>query len=462
MPSFRPASAPAALASPPPAAGSRLMERAKTVRVELHALFTARHQNLADIAHWLAVVKREQLFSYLGYASVYAYAYTEHVMGKSKVSELIGISNATESLPKIRKAFDAGQLDWTKAREISKVATPTTEAEWLAKAASSTAGELRAERKGEPAPRRRVLAFPEEAAALYDQLVAGAKQELGIVPDWQVVLELMKRGASGKRGEAPVQRVVITECPTCGEATTESKDGPVVVSHAALEQARCGGEVHDLREEDNVVRRAIPTKVKRRVFDRDRRRCVVPGCRAMSALEAHHAKGWKNGHDADHLLTLCWSHHRAVHKGLLRIEGAAQNLRFVRLDGAQVGEPMGAQGRQAAVACENAAAREIAVQATAEGEATNALAPRADREGVARGETAVAPEETERRSVEPSPPNSAPPQAERDPVRDAILALQSLGLRTGEANRFVQVALDTGGDRPWTAGDLAGAALRAS
>lgn len=154
-----------------------------------------------------------------------------------------------------------------------------------------------------------VLAFPEEAAALYDQLVAGAKQELGIVPDWQVVLELMKRGASGKRGEAPVQRVVITECPTCGEATTESKDGPVVVSHAALEQARCGGEVHDLREEDNVVRRAIPTKVKRRVFDRDRRRCVVPGCRAMAALEAHHAKGWKNGHDADHLHTLCWSHY---------------------------------------------------------------------------------------------------------------------------------------------------------
>ena len=70
------------------------------------------------------MVKSEELFAYFGHASVYAYAWTEHGMGKSKVSELIGISKATERLPKIREAFDQGQLDWTKARELSKVATP--------------------------------------------------------------------------------------------------------------------------------------------------------------------------------------------------------------------------------------------------------------------------------------------------------------------------------------------------
>ena len=36
--------------------------------------------------------------------------------------------------PKIREAFDSGELPWTKAREIVSVATPETEAEWLAKA----------------------------------------------------------------------------------------------------------------------------------------------------------------------------------------------------------------------------------------------------------------------------------------------------------------------------------------
>jgi hypothetical protein len=44
-----------------------------------------------------------------------------------------------------------------------------------------------------------------EDAALYDQLVAGIKEELGVVPDAQAVLELMKRGASGspRRGADP-------------------------------------------------------------------------------------------------------------------------------------------------------------------------------------------------------------------------------------------------------------------
>jgi hypothetical protein len=34
--------------------------------------------------------------------------------------------------------------------------------------------------------------------------------------------------------------------------------------------------------------------------------------------------------------------HRATHKGLLRIEGTAQNLRFARLDSEEVGSSGGA------------------------------------------------------------------------------------------------------------------------
>ena len=82
MLNFCPASAPTAASAPPAGASSLLMDRAKSVRAELHALFTARHQNLADIAHWLAVVKREELFSYLGHTSVYTYAWSEHSNGQ--------------------------------------------------------------------------------------------------------------------------------------------------------------------------------------------------------------------------------------------------------------------------------------------------------------------------------------------------------------------------------------------
>jgi len=307
VPNLRPVPAPSTPPAPP-RPRSLLMENARAVSGKLHALFAARRKNMAQIAHELATMRRGELFSYLGYASVFAYAWTEHAMGKSKVSELIGISEASDRLPKTREAFDGGKLHWTKAREITKVATAETEGDWLALADASTSDELRAARKGEPAPRRRVLALPDEQAALYDQLVAGARAELGFVPEWQVVLELMKRGASGQRGDAPVQRVVITACPTCREATTEAREGSVPVSEAALDHALCDGEVHDLRDEENPVTQAIPRRIRRRVLDRDRHRCRVPGCSVMAALQVHHEDGRENGHDPDRMLALCqWS-----------------------------------------------------------------------------------------------------------------------------------------------------------
>lgn len=401
----------------PSAHRSLLLDRARSVSAELHSLFEARRQNLAAIAHSLAVLKREELFSLLGYASVFAYAWDQHRMGKSKASELIAISNASDRLPRMRAAFDAGQLDWTKAREIAKVATPDTELEWLSRARTSTADDLRAQRKGEPAPLRRVLSLPDEAAALFDQLVAGVKQELGIVPDWEAVLELMKRGASGERGEAPVQRVVITECGTCQEATRETRDGPVPVSRAAVDHARCDGEIHDLRQEANRVKRTIPSRVRRRVLDRDRRRCAVPGCRAMAALDVHHEDGWQAGHDPARMVTLCWSHHRARHEGRLRIEGSAPAFRFSLLDGTVLGESRSAAG----FSHENAG------------------------------------RETRAHDLGTRPELDVNDHA----VRDATLALRSLGMQAAEAKRHVQAALAGGGERPWTAGELVRSALQA-
>jgi len=419
------------LSSPTSAPRSLLMDRARAVKAELHSLFTARRQDLASIAHSLAVMKREQLFAYLGYASVFEYAWDQHRMGKSKVSELIGVSEASQALPRTRAAFDAGALDWTKAREVTKVATPDTELAWLQKAETATADELRAERRGEPVPRRRVLSLPQEAAAEFDQLVACVKTELGVVADWRAVLELMKRGASGQGSEAPGQRLVITQCGTCGEATRESREGPVRVSPAAVDHARCAGEVHDLREEDNEVKRTVPARIRRRVLDRDRRRCQVPNCRAMAALDVHHEDGWEQGHDPDRMITLCWSHHRARHQGLLRVEGSAPGFRVVLLDGEVLGQ------HPAPFSYENGAS-----QVT-----TAACSPE-------NGESEVRPLALRA--------NPSPEALCDSAVADASLALQSLGFKASEAKRHLGAVLAVGRVQPWTATDLVGAALRAS
>ena len=256
---------------PPPS--SLTLDRARKVDQRLSALFESRRQNLAAIAHELAVMKRDGLYGYLGYSSVFAYAFERHGMGKSKVSELIGISEGSRELPQTREAFDSGKLPWTKAREVVKAATPETEVEWLERSTTLTGDELRSARKGEPLLLRRMLSFSPLTAARFDQLLAAAKREFGVHSDADALLALLERGACGGGSEAPLRTLLITECRECGKATTESREGPVSVDRAEVARTRCSGEVMDERE--GRVKRAIPTHVQRRVRNRDRRRCQV-------------------------------------------------------------------------------------------------------------------------------------------------------------------------------------------
>ena len=104
------------------------MERARAVSLTLHDLFKERRKNHAAIARQLWAMKRNSLFHYLGYSSLAAYAFAEHQVGKSRACELAGIAEACERLPQLRAAFYGGEIDWTKAREVSKVAKTSVSA----------------------------------------------------------------------------------------------------------------------------------------------------------------------------------------------------------------------------------------------------------------------------------------------------------------------------------------------
>jgi hypothetical protein len=185
------------------------------------------------------------------------------------------------------------------------------------------------------------------------------------------------------------------------------------VSQAAVKQASCSGELHDLREADNVVKRAIPAKVKRRVLDRDGHRCLVPNCGAMAGLEIHHEDKWINGHDPSRMPTLCWWHHRARHEGRLLIEGAAPNFRFLLVDGTQI---------------------------VAKGQDVTAIGARA---AGSQGDF------------------SHEKSANEQSAHDARLALVGLEMREREAKKRVQVALDREPGRAWDTDELIRAAFRA-
>ena len=436
MPDTTPA-APAATDFAARPRGSLTLARARTVSRKLHTLFERRRQDLAAIAHELALMKRDELHRYLGYPSVFAYAFDHHGMGKSKVSELIGISEDSRTLPRIRAAFDQGQLEWTKAREIVKVAQPETELEWLARADISTGDELRAARKGEDPLRRRVLAFSPENTALFDQLVAEAKRELGLMGDAEAVLALLVRGAGGEPGGGPVLRLLVSECATCRQAVSESREGPVPVSPASVARARCSGEVLDLRKGDGVVKRAIPARIKRHVLDRDGRRCQVPRCRAMGQVEVDHLDRWKKGHDPARMVTLCWDHHESRHEGVLLVEGSAPDFRFSLQDGTVLG------ARHAApFSDENGAGRDSP---------RSLLNPFAESSGESGTVAIRAPEGA----------GFSDENASETARRIAAAGLRVLGLRASEANRRVQTVLAREGGRTWTGQGLLRAALLA-
>jgi predicted restriction endonuclease len=80
------------------------------------------------------------------------------------------------------------------------------------------------------------------------------------------------------------------------------------------------------------ARQAIPPALRRKVMRRDHGRCRVPGCRSARNLDQHHivprAQGGAN--TEENVLTLCESHHLALHGGALIIVGAASNPTFTR------------------------------------------------------------------------------------------------------------------------------------
>jgi hypothetical protein len=91
----------------------------------------------------------------------------------------------------------------------------------------------------------------------------------------------------------------------------------------------------------------IPPAVRREVLRRDRRRCVVPGCRNHIFLDVHHldprAEG--GGHDPERLASLCGCHHPAS-TWVTSVSTAwrAKVSRFATV----TGRPMARRGRRGA------------------------------------------------------------------------------------------------------------------
>ncbi len=305
-------------------------DEAKDIDRRLRGLVAAARRIEAEIAVGLYEMKRLKLYRYLSYPTMETYAETELGIPAGKAKELVEIAERLRKLPKLAAAFHAGELPWTKCRQVVRIATPETEAEWLERARTLPNRALEravAAAKGERPMVRIVLELTETEAADLDDAVKRLREERReAMPLADAVAELCRR-AMGPPVERPGYQVVIQECPTCGDASRDARGGPTPVAPEDVAAAKVDAEVVDLRQPGAAAKKSIKPRERRAVIARDRGRCVLCGSRAW--LHIHHLERRHGGPEG--LALLCNPCHKGlVHGGYVRIEGRAPNLTFAR------------------------------------------------------------------------------------------------------------------------------------
>ncbi len=312
---------------------------------------------------WLVRALRERVWVRLGYGS--NFEYLERLFGYTArmVAEKLRVAEALAELPVLGAALQGGQVPWSTAREVTRVATPSTEADWLAAASGKgarqveelVAGHRPGDRPLDPPGedlRKHVLRFEvaAETVAAFRDARGLLEREVGHSLSDDDVLHLLARRALGgptDEGRANYQ-VAVTTCDSCGRGWQQAQGTEVQVSPEALEMAACDAQTVPLDNGEKVeghthvgrATQSVPPAVRRLVVRRDKGRCVVPGCRRTRFLDVHHLTARHDGgdHDPDNLALLCSTHHRAIHAGFLFIEGAfSTGLRFQHADGTVYG-----------------------------------------------------------------------------------------------------------------------------
>ncbi len=151
------------------------------VDAALRRLAAERSRNAHAICRWLLRADELQIERVLGYGSICEYAERVSGFGGRAVEDRLRVGRALAELPQLNEAFAGGAVRYTTAREICRVATPATEAEWIAATRERTGTEVQrmvaarrtGDRPSDPGdehvvPRRVTLTLSPDAYALLE------------------------------------------------------------------------------------------------------------------------------------------------------------------------------------------------------------------------------------------------------------------------------------------------------
>jgi hypothetical protein len=287
----------------PTATGQLDWERAHVELLEL-----ARNQAALDtqIGRWLLYASRAATHAWLGYASIGEYAGRLFGFTRRQTQERLRVAEALEQLPTLASALELGQLCWSAVRELTRVATPETEAEWVAAAhgrsahqvEAMVAGHARGDQPRDPANSanlRRVLRFElsaEAYATVQEALTLTRRRTGGRLDDEQALLMMSRQvlGGPSDDGRSSYQ-IAISVCPSCERGFQHARGELVELGAAAMEKARCDAQdIGSVRDYGTHVGR------ERRV-GRDAS-SITAGMRSEARGLAGHAAGVTAGAEA--------------------------------------------------------------------------------------------------------------------------------------------------------------------
>ncbi|HEX7841240.1 MAG TPA: HNH endonuclease signature motif containing protein [Kofleriaceae bacterium] len=326
--------------------------RWRTVDQALRAIAQRRGALDADEARWLREAEALQIWRPLGMVS--ALDYLERVLGyapRTAQDRLRG-ARALGDLPELTAALARGELAFSGIRELTRVATPATEASWVAAATGKNLRQLEelvaGHRPGDhpddppdPEARSHVVRFELSAQtfALLRQVRTVLDDEHGTnLPDDAFVATLCNAVLDGAPQGEPTGRarfqIAVTVCEHCRRGWQEGAGAQIAVGPAAVDRAMCDAQ-HIGSINGAAPERAyqdIAPSVARFVWRRDGGRCRVPGCRSSRGLEIHHlihrAEGGTD--DASNLALVCAACHQSHHDGRLTISGPADRIEVCR------------------------------------------------------------------------------------------------------------------------------------
>jgi hypothetical protein len=327
----------------------------------LSGLAKARAQADFEEGQCLLAALHSAAHVHLGFGSFAEYIERLFGYAPRATQEKLRVAEALEELPEIGEALATGSVNWSTVRELTRVAIPKTEQEWLEAAQGRTIRQIEALVSGKapgdrpnspnrPEARRHVLRFDVSAETLATFREAMAKLRRGCdfpVNDDSALLLMARHllGGPTDDGRASYQ-VSMTVCEHCGHGAQQAAGELVPVPPEVVEMAQCDaqhvGSTH-VGAEATRATQTIPPRIRRQVVRRDEGRCVVPGCRHTHFVDVHHLETRADGgeHDPDNLVVLCSAHHRATHTGRLHIEGrVSSGLSFRHANGAEYGKPV--------------------------------------------------------------------------------------------------------------------------